>query len=252
MCCLFMFVFMLFLFCFRICVVSCVCPTECRHRPIARLMSHAHHHHRHTSHTLLTETQRHTRITLAPIQPISHQHRHWPTQLKPSSEHRRGGAPPARPPPPQAAPASYYNHPYSPNASHPNVETKPPRHTSTPTRPRQALPTADSNSFDSPPDMQSPPIPPRKQCSSNAVVAATAAAISAEISKLERNCWQDETTGNGSVRHSNTSSSSAMSSSSSGASFVTAASTFSHLNVSDPPVPTPRTKREVHLHQLRS
>jgi len=36
---------------------------------------------------------------------------------------------------------------------------------------------------------------------------------------------------------------------SSGASFVTAASTFSHLNVSDPPVPTPRAKREVH--QLR-
>lgn len=33
-----MFVFMLFLFCFRICVV-CVSWTECRHRPIARLMS---------------------------------------------------------------------------------------------------------------------------------------------------------------------------------------------------------------------
>ncbi|XP_017092494.2 DENN domain-containing protein 1C isoform X1 [Drosophila bipectinata] len=161
--------------------------------------------------------------------------------LKPSSEHRRGGAPPARPPPPQTAPASYYNHPYSPNSTHPIVETKPPRHTSTPTRARPVLPTADSNSFDSPPDMQSPPIPPRKQCS---VVAATAAAISAEISKLERNCWQDESPENGFVRHSNASSSSAMSSSSSGASFVTAASTFSHLNVSDPPVPTPRTKRE--------
>ncbi|KAH8279390.1 hypothetical protein KR026_008643, partial [Drosophila bipectinata] len=163
--------------------------------------------------------------------------------LKPSSEHRRGGAPPARPPPPQTAPASYYNHPYSPNSTHPIVETKPPRHTSTPTRARPTLPTADSNSFDSPPDMQSPPIPPRKQCS---VVAATAAAISAEISKLERNCWQDESPENGFVRHSNASSSSAMSSSSSGASFVTAASTFSHLNVSDPPVPTPRTKREHH------
>uniref|UniRef100_A0A6P4E7N2 Uncharacterized protein LOC108038884 isoform X2 n=1 Tax=Drosophila rhopaloa TaxID=1041015 RepID=A0A6P4E7N2_DRORH len=163
--------------------------------------------------------------------------------LKPNAEHRRGGAPPARPPPPQSTPASYYNHPY---AAHPHVETKPPRHTSTPTRPRQPLPTADSSSFDSPPDIQSPPIPPRRQGSSNAIVAATAAAVSAEISKLERNCWRDEPTGNESVRNSNASSSSATSSCSSGASFVTAASTFSHLNVSDPPVPTPRAKREQH------
>ncbi|XP_052840357.1 DENN domain-containing protein 1C isoform X2 [Drosophila gunungcola] len=163
--------------------------------------------------------------------------------LKPNAEQRRGGAPPARPPPPQSTPASYYNHPY---AAHPHVETKPPRHTSTPTRPRQPLPpTADSSSFDSPPDVQSPPIPPRRQGSSNALVAATAAAVSAEISKLERNCWREETTGNeSSERNSNASSSSATSSCSSGASFVTAASTFSHLNVSDPPIPTPRAKRE--------
>ncbi|EDX06299.1 GD10102 [Drosophila simulans] len=161
-------------------------------------------------------------------------------QLKPNAEHRRGAAPPARPPPPQSTPASYYNHPY---AAHPHVEAKPPRHTSTPTRPRQPLPTADSSSFDSPPDVQSPPIPPRRQGSSNAIVAATAAAVSAEISKLERNCWKDEPIGNDSVRMSNASSSSATSSSS-GASFVTAASTFSHLNVSDPPIPTPRAKRE--------
>ncbi|KAH8401282.1 hypothetical protein KR009_004403, partial [Drosophila setifemur] len=166
--------------------------------------------------------------------------------LKPSAEHRRVGAPPARPPPPQTAPASYYNHPYAAN-SHPHVETKPPRHTSTPARPRQPLPTADSCTFDSPPDMQSPPIPPRRQCSSNSVVAATAAAVSAEISKLERNCWRDDDpAGNESVRHSNASSSSATSSCSSGTSFVTAASTFSHLNISDPPVPTPRAKREHH------
>ncbi|XP_034653316.1 mucin-5AC isoform X7 [Drosophila subobscura] len=172
--------------------------------------------------------------------------------LKPSSEHhttrtQRGGAPPARPPPPQSmqptqpASAFYYNHPY---ATHQHVETKPPRHTSTPTKPRQPLPTTDS-SFDSPPDVQSPPIPPRRQCGSNAV-AATAAAVSAEISKLERNCWQDEPAAtNNSVRNSNASSTTSTSSScSSGASFVTAASTFSHLNVSDPPIPTPRAKRE--------
>ncbi|XP_020814557.1 uncharacterized protein LOC110188959 isoform X1 [Drosophila serrata] len=169
--------------------------------------------------------------------------------LKPNAEHKRGGAPPARPPPPQTTqPPSYYNHPY---AAHPHVETKPPRHTSTPTRPRQPLPNADSSSFDSPPDVQSPPIPPRRQGSSNTLVAATAAAVCAEISKLERNCWQDELANgnNGSIRNSNASSSSVTSSSSSsGASFVTAASTFSHLNISDPPVPTPRAKREQQQH----
>jgi len=191
-----------------------------------------------------TDVTDHIRLTFAPTPHPGIAHR--PTQLKPNAEHRRGAAPPARPPPPQSTPASYYNHPY---AAHPHVETKPPRHTSTPTRPRQPLPTADSSSFDSPPDVQSPPIPPRRQGSSNTLVAATAAAVSAEISKLERNCWQDEPTGNDSVRNSNASSSSATSSCSSGASFVTAASTFSHLNVSDPPVPTPRAKREVH--QLR-
>ncbi|KAL7735533.1 hypothetical protein ACLKA6_010563 [Drosophila palustris] len=173
--------------------------------------------------------------------------------LKPNAEHQNttrsriaaaNGAPPARPPPP-TQPASYYNHPYAPNAS---SESKPPRHTSTPTKCRP-LATTDS-SFDNPPDMQSPPIPPRRQCSASAVVAATAAAVSAGINRLERNCWQDEQ--NDSMRSSNTSSGSTSSSSScsSGASFVTAASRFSQLNVSSPmgtesaPIPTPRAKRE--------
>ncbi|EDW85799.2 uncharacterized protein Dwil_GK23261 [Drosophila willistoni] len=170
--------------------------------------------------------------------------------LKPNVEHNvrqqqpKGGAPPARPPPPQqqqTLPTSYYNHPH--------VETKPPP---TPSHHlRQTLSTANTteSSFDSPPDMQSPPIPPRRsQCSSNAV-ATTAAAVSAGISRLERNCWHDDLESNrsGSMRISNASSSSSSSSSScsSGASFVTAASRFSQLNVSDPPpIPTPRAKRE--------
>ncbi|XP_060652110.1 uncharacterized protein LOC132788628 isoform X2 [Drosophila nasuta] len=185
--------------------------------------------------------------------------------LKPNAEHHStrsrtaatntNGAPPARPPPPTTQPVSYYNHPYAPsNSTHSNVvvESKPPRHTSTPTKGRQ-LATTDS-SFDNPPDMQSPPIPPRRQCSANAVVAATAAAVTAGINRLERNCWQDEQ--NDSLRCSNTSTGSASSSSasssscSSGASFVTAASRFSQLNMSSPngsepaPIPTPRAKRE--------
>lgn len=195
--------------------------------------------------------------------PTNHRHSpHATKQLKPNAEQQNtrlriaaNGAPPARPPPP-TQPASYYNHPYAPNASsstHSHVESKPPRHTSTPTKSR-TLATTDS-SFDNPPDMQSPPIPPRRQCSANAVVAATAAAVSAGINRLERNCWQDEQ--NDSLRGSNTSSGSTSSSSScsSGASFVTAASRFSQLNVSSPmcsetaPIPTPRVKREVH--QLR-
>ncbi|XP_060652111.1 DENN domain-containing protein 1A isoform X3 [Drosophila nasuta] len=187
------------------------------------------------------------------------------SMLKPNAEHHStrsrtaatntNGAPPARPPPPTTQPVSYYNHPYAPsNSTHSNVvvESKPPRHTSTPTKGRQ-LATTDS-SFDNPPDMQSPPIPPRRQCSANAVVAATAAAVTAGINRLERNCWQDEQ--NDSLRCSNTSTGSASSSSasssscSSGASFVTAASRFSQLNMSSPngsepaPIPTPRAKRE--------
>ncbi|KAH8372142.1 hypothetical protein KR093_010178, partial [Drosophila rubida] len=179
--------------------------------------------------------------------------------LKPNAEHHNtrsriaaaNGAPPARPPPPTTQPVSYYNHPYAPSSatSPVVVEAKPPRHTSTPTKARQ-LATTDS-SFDNPPDMQSPPIPPRRQCSANAVVAATAAAVTAGINRLERNCWQDEQ--NDSLRSSNTSTGSASTSScSSGASFVTAASRFSQLNVSSPmgsepaPIPTPRAKREVH------
>ncbi|XP_062133932.1 DENN domain-containing protein 1A isoform X2 [Drosophila sulfurigaster albostrigata] len=185
--------------------------------------------------------------------------------LKPNAEHHStrsriaaantNGAPPARPPPPTTQPVSYYNHPYAPSNSTPShvvVESKPPRHTSTPAKGRQ-LATTDS-SFDNPPDMQSPPIPPRRQCSANAVVAATAAAVTAGINRLERNCWQDEQ--NDSLRCSNTSTGSASSSSasssscSSGASFVTAASRFSQLNMSSPngsepaPIPTPRAKRE--------
>lgn len=171
------------------------------------------------------------------------------------------GLPPARPPPPMLpatqpnTPATYYNHPYASNCSSNASETKLSRVTSTPTKAR-ALASTDS-SFDSPPDVQSPPIPPRRQCSANAVVAATAAAVSAGINRLERNCWQDET--NDSLRSSNTStgstSSSSSSSCSSAASFVTAASRFSQLNISSPmgsepaPIPTPRAKREVH--QLR-
>ncbi|XP_030560539.1 DENN domain-containing protein 1C isoform X4 [Drosophila novamexicana] len=185
--------------------------------------------------------------------------------LKPNAEHHstrsRNGAPPARPPPPVTLPqqpASYYNHPYAPNSSsaivsssmHPLVDSKPPRHTSTPTKPPRPLASTDS-SFDSPPDVQSPPIPPRRQCSANAVVAATAAAVSAGINRLERNCWQDESNdSNISSSGSGSASSSSSSSCSSAASFVTAASRFSQLNISSPlssdsaPIPTPRAKRE--------
>lgn len=206
-----------------------------------------------------------------------HQHQHitnmqlppplpFDTQLKPNAEHHstrsRNGAPPARPPPPVTLPqqpASYYNHPYAPNSSsaivsssmHPLVDSKPPRHTSTPTKPPRPLASTDS-SFDSPPDVQSPPIPPRRQCSANAVVAATAAAVSAGINRLERNCWQDESNdSNISSSGSGSASSSSSSSCSSAASFVTAASRFSQLNISSPlssdsaPIPTPRAKREV-------
>lgn len=202
---------------------------------------------------------------------LCHRHRHHlrrHMQLKPNAELRlrtpANGVPPARPPPPMLppatqpnTPASYYNHPYASNCSSSNPpEAKLARATSTPTKTR-ALATTDS-SFDSPPDVQSPPIPPRRQCSANAVVAATAAAVSAGINRLERNCWQDEP--NDSLRGSNTSTGSTSSSSSSSccssaASFVTAASRFSQLNISSPmgsepaPIPTPRAKREVH--QLR-
>lgn len=191
------------------------------------------------------------------------------TQLKPNAEQQhstrlRSGAPPARPPPPTlpaSQPAAYYNHPYAPNTNtsngsnstrgnpYPINNLKPPRHTSTPTKVRPLAST--DSSFDNPPDMQSPPIPPRRQCSANAVVAATAAAVSAGINRLERNCWQDEQ--NNSMRSSNNSSASSASASSSSscASFVTAASRFSQLNISSPqssdsaPIPTPRAKREV-------
>lgn len=211
-----------------------------------------------TKHQYFTNLQCHRKMPNA----------NFDTQLKPNAEQQhstrpRNGAPPARPPPPTlpaSQPASYYNHPYAANSSisngsnskssisnpYPISNLKPPRHTSTPTKAR-ALASTDS-SFDNPPDVQSPPIPPRRQCSAHAVVAATAAAVSAGINRLERNCWQDEQ--NNSVRSSNTSSASA-SSSSSCASFVTAASRFSQLNVSSPqssdsaPIPTPRSKREV-------
>ncbi|XP_023162632.2 DENN domain-containing protein 1A isoform X2 [Drosophila hydei] len=188
--------------------------------------------------------------------------------LKPNAEQQhstrlRSGAPPARPPPPTlpaSQPAAYYNHPYAPNTNtsngsnstrgnpYPINNLKPPRHTSTPTKVRPLAST--DSSFDNPPDMQSPPIPPRRQCSANVVVAATAAAVSAGINRLERNCWQDEQ--NNSMRSSNNSSASSASASSSSscASFVTAASRFSQLNISSPqssdsaPIPTPRAKRE--------
>ncbi|XP_032591175.1 DENN domain-containing protein 1A isoform X2 [Drosophila grimshawi] len=193
--------------------------------------------------------------------------------LKPSTaEHStrsRNAAPPARPPPPVTTqpahqPVSYYNHPYATSghssnsistigsycnsSTHSHIKSKPPRHISTPSKLQSPVATTDS-SFDSPPDVQSPPIPPRRHCSANAVVAATAAAVSAGINRLERNCWRDEA--NDAMHSSNTStaSSSSSSSCSSGASFVTAASRFSQLNVSSPgsegtPIPAPRVKRE--------
>ncbi|XP_030371349.1 DENN domain-containing protein 1C isoform X2 [Scaptodrosophila lebanonensis] len=195
-----------------------------------------------------------------------------------SSSSNSTNTPPARPPPPTlpapaggtpkqpTPPVSYYNHPYSSSATHPNVESKPPRHsngatnstpshTSTPHKHR-LLTTTDS-SFDSPPDVQSPPIPPRRQCSANAVVAATAAAVSAGISRLERNCWQEcgptmEQKHTDSLRSSSSSNASVSNSSScsSAASFMTAASRLSQLNISSPigtgpaPVPKRRVKRE--------
>ncbi|ALC42354.1 CG18659 [Drosophila busckii] len=146
-------------------------------------------------------------------------------------------------------PASYYNHPFASQA-HPQVDGKPPpslsRQLNSSTPQKSRLFTSNDSSFDSPPDVQSPPVPPRRQCSANAVVAATAAAVSAGINRLERNCWQDEQHSD-MVRSSNSSESS--SSYSSGASFVTAASRFSQLNVSSPgsegaPIPLPRAKRE--------
>ena len=133
--------------------------------------------------------------------------------------------------------------------------------------------TTDS-SYDTPPDMLSPPVPPRRQpqattppalTSSNGgggcgvstnllsnAVAATAAAVTAGITRLERNCWQDyaetQLLQNDSLRSSASSSSNTSNSSSSSASFVTAASRFSLYQSSppgcEPPVPAPRIKKD--------
>lgn len=132
--------------------------------------------------------------------------------------------------------------------------------------------TTDS-SYDTPPDMLSPPVPPRRQpisttpptpTSANGAVsgvsanmlsnavAATAAAVTAGITRLERNCWQDyaetQLLQNDSLRSSASSSSNTSNSSSSSASFVTAASRFSLYQSSppgcEPPVPAPRIKKD--------
>ncbi|XP_061386571.1 mucin-2-like, partial [Musca vetustissima] len=243
---------------------------------------------------------------------------------------RTGGPPPARPPPPaphllqlyqqqsqqtqaqqqqliqqpaqmqhqQQLPnnPTYYNHPYG---SHPHVEGKPPPHLARPT-PNLFIHTTDS-SYDTPPDMLSPPVPPRRQQlhqqsatlplnisasssmamfsdndnsgvsgggnagSINALtqaVAATAAAVTAGITRLERNCWQDyaetQLLQKDSLRSSSSSSSNQSNlstSSSSSASFVTAASRFSLYQSSppqqqqlqqgcEPPIPAPRLKKD--------
>ncbi|XP_058976106.1 uncharacterized protein DDB_G0284459 isoform X3 [Musca domestica] len=170
--------------------------------------------------------------------------------------------------------------------------------------------TTDS-SYDTPPDMLSPPVPPRRQqaatlpyntsssvaalsmfCdnetnggggatpgpggSINALtqaVAATAAAVTAGITRLERNCWQDyaetQLLQKDSLRSSSSSSSNQSNlstSSSSSASFVTAASRFSlyqssppqHQSVGgggggcEPPIPAPRLKKDKEKESLRS
>ncbi|KAM7345509.1 uncharacterized protein ACRADG_011776 isoform 2-T2 [Cochliomyia hominivorax] len=135
----------------------------------------------------------------------------------------------------------------------------------------QFIQTTDS-SYDTPPDMQSPPVPPRRQTNTTPptptphnvgtaahmltnAVAATAAAVTAGITRLERNCWQDyaetQLLQNDSLRSSASTSSNNSNtshSSSSSASFVTAASRFSLYQSSppgcEPPVPAPRLKKE--------
>uniref|UniRef100_A0A0A1XIL1 DENN domain-containing protein 1A n=1 Tax=Zeugodacus cucurbitae TaxID=28588 RepID=A0A0A1XIL1_ZEUCU len=215
---------------------------------------------------------------------------------------RTGGPPPARPPPPAAhllqtlsagptlsstpnATVSYYNHPQvrrqlTALTLHPYVETKPPPVPQPPAKeeeqlaaamPQTATRTSTPNKivttdsiYDNPPDMQSPPIPPRRQCTgdnascdaesafietratpappsggtvvggggSNAIAMA-AAAVHAGLQRLEHNCWQDYAERNllqhDALRHSsssNASNASVSSSSfdSSGGSFVSAAS----------------------------
>ncbi|XP_065366629.1 uncharacterized protein LOC135959596 isoform X2 [Calliphora vicina] len=146
--------------------------------------------------------------------------------------------------------------------------------------PHNKLIQTTESSYDTPPDMQSPPVPPRRQSSatpptptpcnggggvnilSNAV-AATAAAVTAGITRLERNCWQDyaetQLLQNDSLRSSASSSSNnsnTSNSSSSSASFVTAASRFSLYQSSppgcEPPVPAPRLKKDKDKESLRS
>ncbi|XP_037947406.1 uncharacterized protein LOC119679244 isoform X2 [Teleopsis dalmanni] len=185
-----------------------------------------------------------------------------------------------------AMPHSYYNHPYTSQLAqrqqqqlrqeqqqrqqtplqyilaHSHIDTKPPQmprslptaqnhtpvHTSTPNK----IITTDSI-FDNPPDMQSPPVPPRRQCNYNSnVIATTAAAVHAGIHRLERNCWQDYADHSlieqDALRSSSSSNNSTTSSSDSSASFVSASSTLSHQqspnNIAKMPVPAPRLKKE--------
>ncbi|XP_073848622.1 uncharacterized protein isoform X2 [Musca autumnalis] len=160
--------------------------------------------------------------------------------------------------------------------------------TSTPNNSHNSFIHTTDSSYDTPPDMLSPPVPPRRQqqaatlpfnisppsafCDSdhgsngggdsiNALtqaVAATAAAVTAGITRLERNCWQDyaetQLLQKDSLRSSSSSSSNQSNlstSSSSSASFVTAASRFSLYQSSppqqqgcEPPIPAPRLKKD--------
>ncbi|XP_075165067.1 uncharacterized protein LOC142237596 isoform X2 [Haematobia irritans] len=177
-----------------------------------------------------------------------------------------------------ATASSGYNNPSSSSSSFISQQRN--TITSTPNN-SQFIHTTDS-SYDKPPDMLSPPVPPRRQATaagalsltlplnsslsygqcdnSNALsqaVAATAAAVTAGITRLERNCWQDyaetQLLQKDSLRSSSSSSSNqsnTSSSSSSSASFVTAASRFSLYQSSppqqgnEPPIPAPRLKKD--------
>lgn len=202
-------------------------------------------------------------------------------------------------------PPSYYNHPYVTTQQQHKQQQKQQQHTKhshslspaqVETQPQSSVshstqfPTNGTNSyssasvklatstpnnkiiatetiFDNPPDMISPPVPPRRfgngGGTSNVVVAAG-------IKKLQRNCWHAASEAkyvskncnvielrNSSSSNSSTASalSCSTSASSSDHSFVSAASTFSHHQplcnelaaaTTGVPVPAPRLKKEVH------
>ncbi|XP_037895769.1 uncharacterized protein LOC119641262 isoform X2 [Glossina fuscipes] len=153
-----------------------------------------------------------------------------------------------------------------------------------PAAPKQIVVYTTDSVYDRPPDVQSPPVPPRRQSQplcpngiacigggtgaatvlafSNAV-AATAAAVSAGLHRLERNCWQDyndaQLLSYDTLRSSSSSNNFSSLSSGSSASFVTAASSscFSlHQSSSppqstEPPVPAPRFKKDKEPHHMQ-